>query len=109
MAKAVFVRLFRNQDGCLDLTKIKVNSSCFDIEVFDLVIADAVRPGDLNDRLPGMQGGSGVGGGNTVACVAADCTDGANLRTADHVDRFPENADLFLNDRVFGDVRKAGQ
>ena len=56
-----------------------------------------------------MQRGGGVGRGNAVAGIAADGACIADLGTAYHVHRLAQHIDVFLDDGVVGNMRKAGQ
>ena len=80
-----------------------------DIEILNRNLPHAVLAGQFNDRVPRKQRGSGVGGGDAVAGVAADSPSIANLGAAHHVHGLAQNVDVFLNNRVLGDMAEAGQ
>ena len=67
----------------------------------------SIRSRDLHDRIPGMQRGRGIRRCHTIACISADRPDVTDLRTSDHIYRFSQNIDMFLNDRIFRNMGKA--
>ena len=77
VAEAVFIAFLRDQHGGLDLAVLRpdVHLARLDVEIMDGQAADTVFARQLNDGVPRVEGGGGVGGGNAVAGVAADGAD----------------------------------
>ena len=109
MAVGVLIALLGNQNGGLNLPRTDVHRAGLDIELPDGLPADAVGAGELHDGLIGVEGGGGVGRGDAVAGVAADGADVADLGSAHLVHRLAQHVDVLLDQRVFGDVGKAGE
>ena len=111
MTEAVFVALLGNQHGGLKLAILHTNVHLtrLDIELLNRQAADAVFTGKFNDCVPRKQRGGGVGGGHTVAGVAANGTDVPYLRAAHLIHSLPQDIDVFLNQRSLRDMGKAGK
>ena len=66
-------------------------------------------PVSLDDGVPGVEGGGGVGGGDAVAGVAADGAGVADLGAAHHVHRLAQHVDVLLDQGIGGDVAEGGE
>ena len=77
VAIAAVIALLGDKDGGLNFAVLcaDVHLAGLDIELMDGQAADAVFTGQLHDGIPCVEGGGGVGGGHTVAGVAADGAD----------------------------------
>ena len=111
MAEAVFIAFLRDQHGGLDLAVLRpdVHLARLDVEIMDGQAADAVFARQLNDGVPRVESGGGIGGGNAVAGVAADGADVADLGAAHLIHSLAQHVDVLLNEGISGNMGKAGE
>ena len=109
MTKGILIALFGDQDPGLDLTGADVHFPCPEVEVPDGCPAHSLRTRQLNDGVIGEERRGRVGRGHTVAGVAADGADVADLRAAHLVHRLSQHPEVLLDQRVPGNVREAGE
>ena len=111
VAEGAVVGCLGDQDGGLNFALLhpQIHGACLQVEVLDGYPADAVFAGDLHHGLPCVEGGGGVGGGHTVAGIAADGTGIADLRAAHHIHRLAQHVDILLDQRIGGDVAEGSE
>ena len=97
------------QNGCLQLTRTEIHLPRAQIKIPDRNDAPALRPVDLDPGVPGHQGRGGIGTGDAVAGIAADRADGADLRAANQINRFAQDGNMRLNERMLRDVAERSE
>ena len=109
MAKIPLIGNLGDNDGGLQLPRPKIYRPGLDVKIVDGDPAHPFRPGNLDDGVPGMEGGGGICRSYAVAGISADGSDVADLRAAYHVNGFPQNVNVFLDNGIFCDMGKAGK
>ena len=109
MSLVTFIAFLRDQDCSFNLTGTEIHFASLDVEVPNGHAAHTQSTRKLHNGVIRHERRAGIRACHTVAGVAADGADVADLRASHHVHRLAEHSDMLLDDGASCDVGKARQ